>query len=79
MGNFDGSHFKALGFEMRRFGVVPGFGGALAISLGHAAFPVSIDPSGNPAIAAMTRQDAARVPRNDGNPYSAAACRGRPT
>jgi hypothetical protein len=25
------------------------------------------------------RQDAARVPRNDGNPYSAAACRGRPT
>jgi hypothetical protein len=87
MGNFDRSHFKATGFDLRGFGKVPGLGGTLATSLDHAAFLVSIDRSDNPTIAAMTaplrgqppRQEAARVPRNDGNPYSAAAVRGRPT
>jgi hypothetical protein len=87
MGNFDGSHFKATGFEVRRFGGGPGFAETLAICLGHAAYPVSIGTNDNPAIATATarlrrqppRQDAARGPRNAGNPYSAAACRGRPT
>jgi hypothetical protein len=87
MGNFDRSHFKATGFDVRGFGKVPGLGGTLATSFAHAAFLASIDTSDNPTIAATTArpqgqppsQDAARVPQNDGKPYSAATLRGRPT
>ena len=66
------------------------FAGTLAVSRDHghhAAYPGSIDSSDNATIAAMMarlpglapKQYAASGRRGDGNPYSAAAVRGRPT